>query len=164
MRNACIGLLFIVAAGCKTETAKDTLFEKMLPGHTHIEFTNEVVGDDELNIFNYRNFYNGGGVAIGDVNNDSLPDLFLISNMGKNQLYLNKGNFEFENVTEKAGVGGTKAWSTGATMADVNGDGFLDIYVCNAGNRVNDDRSNELFINNGDMTFTERADEYHLAD
>src|ERR1051325_7766379 len=139
MRNTCILLLFIIAVGCKNDTVKNVLFEKMLPDHTHIEFTNEVVGDDELNIFNYRNFYNGGGVAIGDVNNDSLPDIFLISNMGKNQLYLNKGNFECENVTEKAGVGGTKAWSTGATMADVNADGFLDIYVCNAGNREKDD-------------------------
>jgi hypothetical protein len=164
MKRLTVALLFILAAGCKNDTVKDALFEKMLPGHTHIEFTNEVVGDDELNIFNYRNFYNGGGVAIGDVNNDSLPDLFLISNMGKNQLYINKGNFEFENATEKAGVGGTKAWSTGATMADINGDGLLDIYVCNAGNRVNDDRSNELFINNGNLTFTEKASEYQLAD
>jgi hypothetical protein len=164
MKSICIALVFIVAVGCKNDAAKGTLFEKVLPEHTHIQFTNEVVGDDELNIFNYRNFYNGGGVAIGDVNNDSLPDLFLISNMGKNKLYINKGNFEFEDVTDKSGVGGTKAWSTGATMADVNADGFLDIYVCNAGNRVNDDRSNELFINNGDLTFTEKAAEYHLDD
>ncbi|MEI9921762.1 MAG: VCBS repeat-containing protein [Bacteroidota bacterium] len=164
MKYIWIAILFIVVVGCKKETSTNTLFEKIQLDHTHIRFTNEVKGDDELNIFNYRNFYNGGGVAIGDVNNDSLPDLFLISNMGKNQLYLNKGNFEFEDVTEKAGVGGTKAWSTGATMADVNADGFLDIYVCNAGNREHDDRSNELFINNGDMTFTERAAEYHLND
>lgn len=164
MKKLWIALLYLLAVGCKDDTSKGALFEKMLPDHTHVQFTNEVVGDDELNIFNYRNFYNGGGVAIGDVNNDSLPDLFLISNMGKNQLYINRGNFEFENVTDKAGVGGTKAWSTGATMADVNGDGFLDIYVCNAGNRVNDDRSNELFINNGNLTFTEKAAEYHLDD
>ncbi|MEJ0030383.1 MAG: VCBS repeat-containing protein [Bacteroidota bacterium] len=164
MRSVWISLVLIVAVACKQESPKNTLFEKMTPGHTHVDFTNSVSGDDELNIFNYRNFYNGGGVAIGDVNNDSLPDLFLISNMGKNQLYINKGGFEFENVTEKAGIGGTRAWSTGATMADVNGDGYLDIYVCNAGNRVNDDRSNELFINNGDLTFTEQAEKYKVAD
>jgi len=151
---------------CKNDTAstEHTLFEKMPSNKTNITFVNEVNGDDELNIFNYRNFYNGGGVAIGDVNNDSLPDVFLVSNMGENQLYINKGDFEFDNVTAKAGIAGTRAWSTGAAMADVNADGFLDIYVCNAGNRANDDRSNELFINNGDGTFTDKAHEYKLDD
>jgi hypothetical protein len=162
---ACIALLAGLVA-CKNDNAthEGTLFEKMSKDKTKITFINEVNGDHELNIFNYRNFYNGGGVAIGDVNNDSLPDVFLISNMGENQLYINKGNFEFENVTAKAGIAGTRAWSTGAAMADVNADGLLDIYVCNAGNRAKDDRSNELFINNGDGTFTDKAKEYALAD
>ena len=131
---------------------------------SHVDFVNKVEGDSELNIFSYRNFYNGGGVALGDINNDGLTDLFLISNMAENKLYLNKGNFEFEDITEKSGVAGTKAWSTGATFADVNGDGLLDIYVCNAGNRANDDRSNELFINNGDLTFKDQAVAYKLDD
>lgn len=143
---------------------KAALFES-IPGEvSHIDFINKVEGDSELNIFNYRNFYNGGGVAIGDVNNDGLTDIFLISNMGDNKLFLNKGNFVFEDITATAGVGGTKAWSTGATLADVNGDGLLDIYVCNAGNRQNDDRSNELFINNGNLTFTDKAVSYGLDD
>ena len=156
--------LVVLLAGCAEQEVNHTLFESVPPTHTGIEFINEVEGDAELNIFNYRNFYNGGGVAIGDINNDGLADVFLVSNMRKNRLYLNKGDFKFEDITEKAGVGGDKAWSTGVTFADVNGDGFLDIYVCNAGNRKDDDRSNEFFINNGDLTFTEKAKEYGLAD
>ena len=131
---------------------------------TNVEFTNEVTDDKDFNIFGYRNFYNGGGVAIGDVNNDGLSDVFLVSNLGDNSLFLNRGNFRFEDISAKAGVKGTKAWSTGVTFADVNGDGFQDIYVCNSGNRETDDRSNELFINNGDATFTEEAERYGLAD
>jgi enediyne biosynthesis protein E4 len=151
--------------GCEQTVKRgDTLFQSLSSDTTHINFVNEVDGDAELNIFNYRNFYNGGGVAIGDVNNDGLSDVFLVSNMKENRLYLNKGGLRFEDITKKAGVGGTKAWSTGVTFADVNGDGYLDIYVCNAGNRENDDRSNELFINNGDLTFTESAERYGLAD
>jgi len=151
-------------SGKKEKAKPEPLFEALPAEKTHVQFTNRVTDDTEFNIFNYRNFYNGGGVAIGDVNNDSLPDLFLIANMGQNKLYLNKGDFGFEDVTAKAGVTGKRAWSTGATFADVNGDGLLDIYVCNAGTRSNDDRSNELFINNGNGTFTEKAKEYNLDD
>ncbi|MEP6737892.1 MAG: VCBS repeat-containing protein, partial [Chryseolinea sp.] len=147
-----------------TEVRKATLFESVSKEVSHIDFINKVEGDSELNIFSYRNFYNGGGVAIGDVNNDGLTDIFLISNMGENKLFLNKGNFAFEDISTTAGVGGKKAWSTGATFADVNGDGLLDIYVCNAGNRQSDDRSNELFINNGNLTFTEKAISFGLDD
>lgn len=158
-----LAVVLFLMGGCHTP-ARQTLFESVSPSHTRIDFINKVKGDDELNIFNYRNFYNGGGVAIGDINNDGLPDIFLVSNMGDNQLYLNRGNFVFENISEKAGIKGTKAWSTGATFADVNGDGWLDIYVCNAGNRANDDRSNELFINQKDGTFKEMAKQYGLDD
>jgi enediyne biosynthesis protein E4 len=141
---------------------KNRLFTLLGSGETGIDFANNVTDGEKFNIFTYRNYYNGAGVAIGDINNDSLPDIYFTSNQHKNKLYLNKGNFVFEDITEKAGVGGTKAWSTGVTMADVNGDGLLDIYVCNSGDVDPKDRENELFINNGDLTFTERAKEYNL--
>lgn len=171
MRHQSIFLFFLLLTSCRffSSPTDSPLFEKLSPEQTHVNFANIVTDDKDFNIFNYRNFYNGGGVAIGDVNNDSLPDLFLIANMGDNKLFLNKGNFEFEDVTAKANVAGKRAWSTGATFADVNGDGRLDLYVCNAGIRPGDDRSNELFINTGNdasgvPVFTEKAAEYGLAD
>ena len=170
-----IGLL----AGCqsKQQTPSDPLFRKLPADETHVTFANTVTDDKDFNIFNYRNFYNGGGVAIGDVNSDGLSDVLMIANMGDNKLYLNRTaldnntprSIQFEDITAKASVAGKRAWSTGATFADVNGDGRLDIYICNAGNRTGDDRANELFINNGNdasgvPTFTERAAEYGLND
>ncbi len=155
----------VLMAGCaKKEAPKETLFEALPAEKTHIDFVNQVENTTDFHIFNYRNFYNGGGVAIGDVNNDGLADVLVTSNFADNKLYLNKGNFVFEDITAKAGVAGKRAWSTGVTFADVNGDGFLDIYICNAGNRKNDDRANELFINNGNLTFTEKAVDYGLDD
>jgi len=147
-------------------TAKDALFE-LLPGEkTGIRFVNTVENTEDFNIFSYRNFYNGGGVALGDVNNDGLTDVFLTSNMGDNQLYLNKGNFQFENITEKAGVAGKKSWSTGVVLVDINADGLLDIYVCNAGYSPDETPENELFINQGNQNgvpvFVEKAAEYGL--
>lgn len=103
------------------------LFKLLGEEETGIDFVNEVVDGDNFNILTYRNFYNGGGVAIGDINNDSLPDIYFTSNQKKNRLYLNKGNLHFEDITEKAGVGGKMVWSTGVTMADVNADGLLDV-------------------------------------
>jgi hypothetical protein len=142
----------------------NTLFTKLSPSETGINFTNQLDLNENFDVFRYRNYYNGGGVAIGDINNDGLPDVYLTANTQKNKLYLNKGNLKFEDITEKAGVGGKKAWSTGVSMADINGDGLLDIYVCNSGNTQGDDKENELFINNGNLTFTEKAREYGLAD
>lgn len=176
MRISLIILVIGLIAGCrsKPQTPSDPLFQKLLPEDTHVDFANTVTGDQDFNIFNYRNFYNGGGVAIGDVNNDGLSDVLMIANLGDNKLYLNRtatgtSKIQFEDVTAKAGVAGKRAWSTGATFADVNGDGRLDLYVCNAGNREGDDRANELFINNGNdasgvPTFTEQAAAYGLND
>ncbi|NCW12495.1 MAG: VCBS repeat-containing protein, partial [Chitinophagia bacterium] len=131
--------------------------------NTGIQFTNTVVDDKDNNIFKYRNFYNGAGVGIGDINNDGLADVFFTANQGANKLYLNKGNFSFEDISSKAGFIDKKQWSTGVTMVDINHDGWLDIYVCNAGNMMEPElRKNQLFINNHDLTFTESAAAYGL--
>ncbi len=147
----------------------DTLFTSLPASKTGIEFTNELTFDKDFDVFRYRNYYNGGGVAIGDINNDGFSDVYLTSNMHSNKLFLNKGtnenpSFKFEDITETAGVGGQRVWSTGVSMADVNGDGWLDIYVCNSGDVKGGKRENELFINNGDLTFTEQAAAYGLDD
>ncbi|MDH7447930.1 VCBS repeat-containing protein [Aquimarina sp. 2201CG14-23] len=166
---SCIALLTLVS--CVKENSQEeviinenTLFTKMRSETTNIDFINQVNNEKNFNIFTYRNFYNGGGVAIGDINNDGLPDIYLTANRGENKLYLNKGNFEFEDISKKSKTVGKNSWSTGVAMVDINADGLLDIYVCNAGNVEGDDQKNELFINNGDLTFTEKAVEYNLAD
>ena len=149
----------------KTSKKEDSekMFSLLSTEETGIDFTNPVENQKNFNIFKYRNFYNGGGVAIGDINNDGLPDIYLTANMEPNKLYLNKGGFQFEDISEKAGVGGNKPWSTGVAMADINQDGLLDIYVSNAGNMEGNNHDNDLYINNGDLTFTEQASEYNLA-
>ena len=162
-------LAMMLSCGRKgTVTEKPLLFTLMPAERTHAGFVNHLDYEKQLeqkfNIYTYRNFYNGGGVALGDVNNDGLLDIFLTANMGPNVLYLNKGDFVFEDISVKAGVTGQGQWSTGASIADVNGDGWMDIYVCNSGNVESDERHNELFINNGDGTFTERAAEYGIND
>lgn len=145
------------------------LFSRLPPAYTGITFENRVEPTRDLNVFTYRNFYNGGGVATGDLNGDGLPEVMLTSNQHGNRLYLNKGHFHFQDITDAAGVAGKGAWATGVTFADVNGDGLLDIYVCYAGNVAGAKRANELFINqgvdkNGIPTFKEEAAQYGLAD
>lgn len=144
-------------------TNPDPLFRLLNPDSTGVDFFNTVVNQKGFNIFKYRNFYNGGGVAIGDINNDGLPDIYFTANMGPNKLYLNKGDMKFEDISTSAGVDGDKPWSTGVTMVDINNDGLLDIYVSNAGNMQGNNHDNELYINNGDLTFTEQAEDYNLA-
>ncbi|WP_051947345.1 VCBS repeat-containing protein [Muricauda sp. MAR_2010_75] len=156
-------LLFGVSCQKPKEVAPP-LFEKMTPEQTGIDFANTLSYDREFNVFTYRNYYNGGGVAIGDIDKDGLPDVYMTSNLGQNKLYRNTGNFTFEDITEKAGVGGEKSWSTGVTMVDVDGDGWLDIYVCNSGDIEGDNKQNELFINQKDGTFLEKAESMGLAD
>jgi len=162
-----LSLLF-PACGKHPGGSGNPLFTLMPASVTQADFVNHLDYDEQLknkfNIYTYRNFYNGGGVALGDINNDDLIDIFLTSNMGSNVLYLNKGNFEFEDISARAGIEGKGQWSTGVSFADVNGDGWTDIYVCNSGNVAGDDRQNELYINNGDLTFSEKSAEYGLND
>lgn len=160
----CTLCLVLVVSGCEyIPGGENDVFERLYQPSTNINFENNLTYNNSFNIFTYRNFYAGGGVAIGDVNGDDLPDLYLVANQTSNRLYLNTGDFEFEDVTEEAGVGGEMPWSTGVSMADVNGDGLLDIYVSNSGPFVEPRRRNELFINNGDGTFAERAEEFGIA-
>ncbi|HEY9195763.1 MAG TPA: CRTAC1 family protein, partial [Mucilaginibacter sp.] len=156
-------LLALTSCQKKQSGGGNKLFELLNSNETHVDFANQLSYDADFNIFTYRNFYNGGGVAIGDINNDGLPDIFLVGNMVPSRLYLNKGNFQFEDITGKAGITKLGKWSTGVTMADVNGDGLLDIYVCNSGDVKGDHKQNELYINNGNLTFTERAKEYGIG-
>jgi hypothetical protein len=162
--------LCMIMSACKTvdddaskSTKVETLFTLLDAEDTGIDFINTVKNQKNFNIFKYRNFYNGGGVAIADINNDGLADIYLTGNMVANKLYLNKGDLKFEDISVKAGVEGNKPWSTGVVMVDINQDGFLDIYVSNAGNMKGNNHDNDLFINNGDNTFTEKAAEYNLA-
>lgn len=172
------GLYFISACSRTDVSAKEAgeapandghLFTRLPSSYTGVRFENRLTDTREMNIFTYRNYYNGGGVALADITGDGLPELLLTSNLGGNKLYLNKGEYRFRDVTEEAGVEGKGFWATGATFADVNGDGLLDIYVCYAGNVAGERRANELYINKGlDSeglpTFTEAARAYGIAD
>ena len=139
-----------------------SLFTAVPASTTGIDFNNALSYTEEFNPYTYRNFYNGGGVALGDINNDGLIDIFFTGNIVENKLYLNLGNFNFKDITNEAGVACADVWSAGATFVDINHDGYLDLYVCKSGKPEGDRRYNELFINNQDLTFSEKSKEYGL--
>lgn len=147
--------------GCKSKN--HTLFTELSPAETGVTFANKLEEKPLFSILYYLYYYNGGGVATGDINNDGLPDIFFTANSkGNNKLYLNKGDFKFEDITDKAGVRGMADWCSGVTMADVNNDGYLDIYVSSVNGRYNLKGHNELYINNKNSTFTESSEKYGL--
>ncbi len=154
-----IGMLFL--SGCSNWNT--TLFTELKPSETNIQFSNEIHEDEKNNIYNFMNFYTGAGVGIGDINNDGLPDVFFAGNLMSNRLYLNKGNFKFEDITKTSGLENNQ-WCSGVSMVDINQDGWLDIYVCVSGSADVANRANLLYINNKDNTFTEKANDYGLAD
>ena len=159
MLNAC-------NSDTKDNISSDAVFELIDSKHSNIHFNNEIEDFVDMHINTFDYYYNGAGVAIGDINNDDLPDIFFAGNLVPNKLYLNKGNLEFEDISEQAGIADKDFWSNGVSMFDINNDGWLDIYVCHGGqeSRYGDKRQNHLFINNQDDTFTEQAKEYGLVD
>lgn len=161
--------MLLIASSCQNESISKQ-FTLLAPSHTNITFTNRVEETQEFHVLKYGYLYNGGGVSIGDIDNDGLSDIYFTGNMVGSHLYLNKGDFEFEEIAKEAGVFAEGLWNTGTTMADVNADGFLDIYVCRSAAQAPSKRKNLLFINNGPSassgqpTFTEKAEEYGVAD
>ncbi len=158
-------LLLLILISCKRENQNtQTLFRLLSEAETGIDFRNDLAYTEKVNPYTFRNFYNGAGVALGDINNDGLVDIFFAGNQNSNRLYLNLGSLKFKDITEEAGLNSTGYWTTGVSMADVNGDGLLDIYVCKSGPPGGDRRHNELFINQGNLTFSEKAKDYGLAE
>ena len=154
-------LLLLLCISCQQ---KDTLFEKLSSSQTGITFKNALDESPDFNVLKYGYFYNGGGVAAADFNNDGLTDLYFTGNLNANKLYLNKGRFTFEDITDKAGVGAADGWNTGVSVVDINADGWLDLYVCRSAATNPKLRRNLLFINNKNLTFSEKAADYGLDD
>jgi len=157
-------LIISICLSCADEKKETPLFVEQTSSSTNLSFVNEVKQKDDNNVLKYPYYFNGGGVAVGDINNDGLPDIYFTGNQVPNKLYLNEGNFKFKDITEKAGVAASIGWKTGVTMADVNQDGWLDIYVSRSAMGDSTLRKNLLFINNGNLTFSERAEEFGIAD
>lgn len=139
------------------------LFELVTSETTGMTFQNKIVETNQFNYLTFNYLYIGGAVSIGDINNDGLPDIYMVSSMQGNKLYLNKGDLKFEDISEKAGVVAAEGTKTGVTMADVNNDGWLDIYLCRTG-ATPESRSNILYINNKDLTFSDQTTAYGLLD
>ena len=158
-------LMIILLSSCKKEEAQEKqLFKIISAKESGIDFRNDLTYNEKYNPYTFRNFYNGAGVALGDINNDGLLDIFIAGNQTSNRLYLNKGNFKFEDITDQAGLNSSGVWSTGVSMADINNDGLLDIYVCKSGPPGGEKRYNELFINKGNLTFKEESKAYGIAE
>src|SRR5580765_1412806 len=139
--------IFCCFLSCKNET--NTLFEEISSSHSGIDFNNKITENDSINPLDVVNIYNGGGVGIGDFNKDGLQDIYLTGNMVPSKLYLNKGNFQFEDITAKAGVEGLGRWARGVSIIDINNDGLADIYVCNTIYKDSLRRRNILYVNQG---------------
>ncbi len=154
----------LALAGMHAEAQLKTLFTKISPDSSGINFNNIILETRDFNALTYGYLYNGGGVAIGDINNDGLPDIYFSGSMVPNKLYLNQGNFKFKDITESAGVGGGQGFKTGITFVDINNDGLLDIYACKSALDDREMRKNKLYINNGNLTFTDKAKEYGIDD
>lgn len=160
-------ILLLFTTSC--DNSSNTLFKLKSSRSTSIDFNNYIPDDPNFNILTYEYIYNGGGIAVADFDNDGLQDVFFSGNMVPNKLYLNKGNLKFKDITETAGIGAKDQWSTGVAVADINNDGWQDIYVCASALSFEKDLKNMLFINNGlnedgVPTFTNKAEEYGVAD
>lgn len=159
--KACLSqLLLSIAIVLQSQDYK--LFETVPPKKSRVFFKNTITESQNYNALTHENMYNGGGVAVGDINNDGLDDIYFVSNMKYNKLYLNLGDMKFKDITQSAGVSGREGWKTGVTMVDINADGLLDIYVCYCDKSSVENRRNQLFINMGNLKFEEKAKEYGL--
>ena len=173
MKNFFIALVVIFAISCSNDTSINTqivdtsnveLFEVVPSSATGIEFSNIITESPDFNYIQYDVIFNGGGVALADFNNDGLVDIYFTGNQVRDALYLNKGNMQFEDISQASGITENNLWSSSVSVADVNGDGYLDIYVCKYLLANDNSRKNVLYINNGDMTFVDKAEEYGVAD
>ncbi len=162
LKQALLVLIMVLIFSCTISEKKDSLFNLLPSTITGVTFINTMNETEDVNYFTYPYLYMGGGTAIGDFNNDGLEDIFFTGNQVSNKLYINKGNLQFEDITKKSGTAGDHRWYTGVSLVDINADGYLDIYLSVAG--LFKPHTNQLYINNGNLTFTEVAQEYGIAD
>ena len=160
--NLLLTFFIIIAIASCDNSKTENQFTLLSSNDTGVDFINKLYEDNQINYFTYPYIYMGGGVSVGDINNDDLDDIFFTGNMTQNKLYLNKGDLKFDDITDYSGSGGDDRWYTGSTMVDINNDGLLDIYVSVAG--LDGIKNNELYINNGDNTFIESAKDYGIDD